>query len=95
MRAKPSQIANLVKANKDNQRRGGRLAPARNAQQDASFRCRVEVGEMRDDGTYDVVVQENGEPHGPVIAKTFVDPRVDTGDDVLKRLEDGWGKADL
>lgn len=91
MRAKPSQIAKLVKGTKDNQ--GGRLAPARSAKEDAKFKCRADQGEFRDDGTYNVVVQENGDPHGAPIAKTLVDPKVDTGEDVLKRLEDDWGKA--
>ncbi len=89
MRKKPSQVANLVKGSKNNQ--GGRLAPARSDKEDAKFQCRVDQGEFRDDGTYAVLVQQNGSPHGDPIAKTIVDPTVDTGDDVLNRPEDRWG----
>jgi hypothetical protein len=91
MRAKPSQIANLVKGTKENQ--GGRLAPARSAREDAKFKCHADQGEVLEDGTYNVVVQQSGVPHGPAIAKTRVNPEVDTGEDVLKRLQEDWGKG--
>lgn len=73
---------------------GRRLAPARNARDDAKFKCRVDQGVVQADGTYNVIVQENGVPHGPVIARTVVDPAVDTGEDVLDRLADVWGKPE-
>ncbi|KAF8894370.1 hypothetical protein CPB84DRAFT_1816134 [Gymnopilus junonius] len=92
MRVKPSQVTNLVKGSKDNQ--GKRLAPARSAKEDAKFKCRIDQGEVRADGKYTAIVQENGNPHGPPIAKTLVDPKVDMGVDVLDRLQGVWGKAE-
>jgi hypothetical protein len=37
-------------------------------------------------GTFGVVVQENGTPHGPTLAATVVDPKVDAGVNVVDRL---------
>ncbi len=82
---------NLLKGTKNNQ--GGRLAPARTKRQDDLFKCRVDQGEVNPDGTYQIVVQQNGDPHGSTISRTTVDPGKDTADDVLNRLEAGWGKG--
>jgi hypothetical protein len=53
---------------------------------DERLRFRIDQGYFNKDGTFDIVVQENGRPHGDVLAKAVVDPRVDVGEEVVERL---------
>lgn len=46
----------------------------------------IDQGKYLKDGTYGIVVQENGQPHGGVLARTVVDPRVDKGPEIVERL---------
>ncbi|KAF8994094.1 hypothetical protein BDQ17DRAFT_1252121, partial [Cyathus striatus] len=69
---------------------GCRMLPTRTKKKDEEFVYRVDQGEFFDDGTYNVVMQKNGDPHGPIVARTRVDPRVDTGDDVIARLRESF-----
>lgn len=63
---------------------GRRLLPPRT--KDEQWKLRADQGKYMPDGTYNVVIQENGRPHGKTVAETVVDPTVDDGHDVLDRL---------
>jgi hypothetical protein len=65
---------------------GSRLFPPRYARTDQKFGYRIDQGAYNGDGTYRIVIQENGRPHGENLAATLVDPSVDSGEDVIMRL---------
>jgi hypothetical protein len=65
---------------------GCRVFPPKVAKHDKRLGYRVEQGAYLKNGTFGVVVQKNGRPHGKVLAKAIVDPRVDKGEDVVDRL---------
>jgi hypothetical protein len=63
------------------------MFPPKLAKHDVRLGYRVDQGEFFKNGTFGVVVQKNGRPHGEAIAKAIVDPRVDEGEDVVERLQ--------
>jgi hypothetical protein len=65
---------------------GRRVFPPRTSKNDERFGFRIDQGRFNEDGTFGIVVQKNGKPHGEVLAATVVDPRVDVGEDVVERL---------
>src|SRR6202035_505163 len=65
---------------------GHRLFPPRTPKHDHRLGFRIDQGWFNKDGTFSVVVQENGRPHGDVLAATVVSPQVDVGEDVVERL---------
>jgi hypothetical protein len=67
---------------------GSRLFPPRIAKHDQRLGHRVDQGHYFKNGTFNVNVQKNGVPHGNVLAATLVNPRVDSGEDVVNRLEE-------
>ena len=66
---------------------GHRMFPSKVEKHDKRLGYRVDQGEWLKDGTFGVVVQKNGQPHGKAIAKTIVNPTVDKGEDVVDRLK--------
>lgn len=66
---------------------GGRIFPPRLMKHDERLGYRIDQGAYFKNGTFGVVVQQNGRPHGKALAKTIVDPRVDKGEDVVDRLQ--------
>ena len=81
----PRNAARLLKGTQNSQ--GHRLWPPRFARLDERLHYRIDQGEYLKDGTYSIVVQENGQPHGGVVAKTVVNPKLDRGPDIVNRLE--------
>jgi hypothetical protein len=65
---------------------GRRLFPPQLAKHDIHLGHRVDQGEFLKNGTYMVVVQRNGKPHGDTLAATRVNPKKDSGKGVVKRL---------
>jgi hypothetical protein len=76
--------ARLLKGSPDAM--GHRIFPPRLAKHDERLGYRVDQGVWKKDGTFAIVIQRNGQPHGDTIAATIVDPGVDKGDDVVDRL---------
>jgi hypothetical protein len=66
---------------------GHRIFPPKFYKHDERLGYRIDQGAYFKDGTFGVVVQKNGELHGKAQAKTIVDPKVDTGGDVVNRLQ--------
>ena len=64
---------------------GQRVFPSRTGRNDEDVGFRIDQGAMRADGSYNLVIQQNGVPHGETLASTVVAPN-DTGDDVAARL---------
>lgn len=87
---KKSVREKLLKGNPENN--GRRIAPAQVGKQDDRFKFRIDQGAVLEDGTYTLVMQQNGVPHGKALAKITVDPSTDTADDVSDRLVDDFGK---
>jgi len=71
---------------------GRRIFPSQTPKNDAEAGYRVDQGVIVG-GKYKVVVQKNGVPHAEAISTTTVDPSKDSPEDVVKRLEDNWGKS--
>jgi hypothetical protein len=65
---------------------GRRLYPPRIPKHDERLGYRIDQGKYFSDGTFGVVAQKNGKPHGPTLAVTSVNPRVDTGEAIVDRL---------
>ena len=63
------------------------MFPPRVKKHDERLGYRVDQGVYFKNGTFGVVVQKNGRPHGKAIAKTIVDPSVDKIEDVVERLQ--------
>jgi len=66
---------------------GRRIFPPRLTKHDERLGYRIDQGAYIKDGTFGIVVQQNGRPHGKAVAKTIVDPRADKGEDVVDRLK--------
>lgn len=49
---------------------------------------RADQGMWLEGGHYDIEVQDNREPHGPAYARANVDLNADTGEEVVRRLEE-------
>jgi hypothetical protein len=67
---------------------GRRIFPPQTAKNDQRLGHRVDQGHYFKNGTFNVNVQQNGKPHGNVLAATTVNPKVDSGGDVVNRLEE-------
>jgi hypothetical protein len=65
---------------------GSRILPPRVAKHDDRLGFRIDQGNWNKDDTYNIVVQENGRPHGKVLAATVVHPKVDIGQRIVDRL---------
>jgi hypothetical protein len=66
---------------------GRRMFPPRLFKHDGRLGYRIDQGAYFKNGTFGVVVQQNGRPHGKALATAIVDPRVDKGEDVVERLQ--------
>jgi hypothetical protein len=62
------------------------LFPPHTSKHDERLGFQIDQGYFNKDGTFDIVMQENGRPHGDVLAKAVVDPQVDVGEEVVERL---------
>ncbi|PPR04740.1 hypothetical protein CVT24_006900 [Panaeolus cyanescens] len=89
---KPSTAKKLLQGTKASQ--GHRMLPSKTTVNDEQYGFRIDQGEVQPDGTYNVVIQQNGVPHGPALAKILVDPKVDTESSVIQRIQDApWGQT--
>jgi hypothetical protein len=64
------------------------MFPPKLAKHDERLGYRIDQGAYFENGTFGVVIQENGLPHGQAVAKAIVDPKVDEGEDVVNRLQE-------
>jgi hypothetical protein len=79
----PKNIAKLV--GRPLNGAGQRVFPSRTGRNDKEIRFRIDQGASQRNGSYNLVIQENGVAHGETLASTTVHPD-DTGDDVVTRL---------
>jgi hypothetical protein len=64
---------------------GQRVFPSRTGRNDEDVGFRIDQFAMQGDGSYKLVIQQNGVAHGETLASTIIGPN-DTGNDVAARL---------
>jgi hypothetical protein len=87
----PQNAERLLKGTENG--KGSRLFPPRIAKHDQHLGHRVDQGHYFKNGTFYIFVQKNGKPHGKVLAATLVNPKMDSGEDVVNRLEENARKG--
>jgi hypothetical protein len=65
---------------------GRRVFPPMVKKYDERLGYRIDQGSYFKDGRFVLITQQNGKPHGPTLAATVVDPKLDEGEDVVDRL---------